>query len=372
VRVVQVGKYYFPDVGGIESHLLTLSNELKREVDLDVVVSNTRPYTVRDVIQGVSVTRCASAGAVAAASITPTMALELSQRNYDLIHIHVPHPVAIASYLASRKPKRHRLVVGYHSDVVRQRRLAALYEPLLDQLLRRADAVIATSPNYIESSGSLARHRSKCVAIPLGIDLAAFEPNPEVAETARKLRERRGSRHLLLGVGRLVYYKGFEHAIRALPLIPDAELAIVGEGPLRRDLESLARDLGVADRLHLPGRLSDPELLAYYHASDAYLLPSVARSEAFAIVQIEAMACGLPVVNTQLDSGVPFVSPHGESGLTVPPGDHLALADAVRALLASPETRRRYGEAGRRRALAEFSKEKLAERTLRLYRELCA
>jgi glycosyltransferase involved in cell wall biosynthesis len=367
VRVVQLGKYYYPYRGGIESHLFTLANELKRVVDVDVVVSNTGIRTTRDVVRGVSVTRCGSLGVVASASLSPTMALELSARDYDVLHIHLPHPVGAASYLASRKPKEHRLVVTYHSDVVRQKRLMRLYAPVLERLLDRADVVLATSPDYLESSPVLRRYRQKCAVVPLGIDLDAFARTKDSSHRARAIRESLGGKFLLLGVGRLIYYKGFEFAIRALPSLPDTHLALVGDGPLRSRLEALAHELGVRERVHLLGELSDAEILAYYHASDLYVLPSIARSEAFGIVQVEAMACELPVINTQLDSGVPFVSRHGESGLTVPPADPHSLASAVRTLLEDAETRRRMGQAGRRRAEQEFSKEALVSRILQHY-----
>lgn len=367
MRVVQLGKYYYPYRGGIESHLLTLCEELKRSVDLDVVVSNDKLFTTRDVVRGVSVTRCGTLGTIASVALSPTMVLELSERRYDVIHVHLPHPLGAASYLGSRKPPGHRLIVTYHSDVVRQRHLQKLYDPVLYRLLDAAYAIVATSPNYLESSPVLARYRDKCVVIPLGIDVDAFTETERSRARAKALREALGARHLLLAVGRLIYYKGFDVAIRALADVPDAKLVIVGEGPLRASLTALASELGVAHRVQLVGEVDDDDILAYYHASDLYLLPSIARSEAFGIVQAEAMACGLPVINTELASGVPFVSRHGESGLTVPPGDPARLAAAIRRLLGDPEARRRMGAAGRQRARQEFSKEVLAERVLRLY-----
>lgn len=367
MRVVQLGKYYFPYMGGIESHLYTLANELRDRVDLDVIVSNTRLSTSRDVVRGVSVTRCGSAATVASTSLSPSMAFELSQRDYDVLHVHLPHPMGVASYLASRKPPRHRLIVSYHSDVVRQQRLLALYAPLVERLLSRADVVIATSPNYLESSPVLSRFREKCQVIPYGIDLSLFRATPSIEQRASEIRKRFPAKRLLIGVGRLIYYKGFEYAVRALAHVPDAHLLLVGGGPLRQSLEQLASELGVSDRVHLIGEVHNDEIAPYYYASDVYLLPSIARSEAFGIVQIEAMASGLPVINTSLDSGVPFVSRHEESGFTVPPADPAALGSSIRRLLDDDALRRRLGEAGRQRAERDFAKEVLAARLLALY-----
>jgi len=366
VRVVQVGKYYYPYVGGIESHLYTLCNELKGHVDLDVVVSNTAAHTVREVQQGVSITRCAALGTWASTSLSPTMLLELRQRPADLVHVHLPHPVGAASCLAALRPAQ-RLIVTYHSDVVRQQRLLALYAPLVDRLLARAEAVIATSPDYVESSAVLTRFRDKCVVVPYGIDLELFRRTDAHSHEAARIRERYRGAPLLIAVGRLIYYKGFEFAIRALAGVPDAHLIVIGDGPLRGSLEALARECGVSDRVHLIGELQNAAIPPYYFASDVYLLPSIARSEAFGIVQIEAMACGLPVINTALPSGVPFVSRHRESGLTVPPSDVEALTRAINELLRDKDMRETMGRAGRARAELDFSKETLARRLLELY-----
>src|ERR1019366_244956 len=152
-------------------------------------------------------------------------------------------------------------------------------------------------------------------------DISQFDATEEVLAKAAAIRARFRNRPLLLGVGRLIYYKGFEHAIRAMANI-DAALVLVGRGPLRASLEQLAREAGVAERVHFVGEVHNHELTPWYHACDLYVLPSTLKSEAFAIVQLEAMACGRRIVNTAIQgSGVPFVSRNGESGLTVPPSD---------------------------------------------------
>jgi rhamnosyl/mannosyltransferase len=354
-------------MGGIESHLHLLCNELKSEVDLDVVVCNSKPESRRDMVDGVPVTRCFEMAKVASTSICPTMPLELSRRRYDVIHLHFPHPMGVMSYLASVRPRAHAVVVSYHSDIVKQQRLLKAYTPFMNRVLDRADAIVAATPNYIESSDVLRCYREKCVVIPYGLDLSEFERTSAVESRAAEIRARYGGGPLVLSVGRLVYYKGFEYVIRAMRDV-EANLLLVGEGPLRGSLEATARECGVGDRVHFLGAVPNHELTPYYHASDAYALPSIARSEAFAIVQLEAMACGKPVVNTALDSGVPFVSRHDESGMTVAPGDVEALAAALNRLLRNPGWARSLGEAGRERVAREFSKEGMARRVMDLYR----
>ncbi len=353
-------------MGGIETHLRQLCGELKSKVELDVVVCNSERRDVDDEVEGVRVHRCAEIAKLASTSLCPTMPLALSRRDYDILHIHFPHPMGVMSYLASKKPRNHRIIVSYHSDIVKQKKLLLAYRPFQDLIFEHASAIVCTSPNYLESSESLREFRSKCTVVPLGIDLAAFDITPEIRARAEQIRGRIGS-PLLLSVGRLAYYKGFEHAIVALRDIPDAQLVIVGDGPLQDSLDACARDAGVRERVHFERGVSDEELVAFYVACDVFVLPSVARSEAFALVQLEAMACNRPVVNTDLDSGVPFVSRHEESGLTVPPEDPKALASAILRILADATFRQELGARGRARVEAEFTKEKMAASVLAIY-----
>ncbi|MET0622151.1 MAG: glycosyltransferase [Pyrinomonadaceae bacterium] len=362
-RVLHVGKFYPPHRGGMESHLHALCTELKGRVGVEVLVAGEGRRTTEEIFDGVRVTRAGTLMNFSAAPVCPEMVARIRESEADIVHIHLPHPTAVLAYLASGH--RGRLVFTYHSDVVRQKTLARLFRPVLRRALARAAAVVVASPNYVESSDVLGEFRAKCRVIPFGIPFGQFD-RPDPAEVAA-IRERYGPR-IVLGVGRLIYYKGFEHLIRAMRDVPDGRLVIVGGGPLRARLEEEARACGVGHRVSLVGEVR--EVSPYYHAADVFALPSVARSEAFGIVQLEAMACGRAVVNTALDSGVTFVSPGGLTGVTVPPADPSALGRAVNTLLDDPALRERYGRAGRLRVETEFSLEAMTRRTLELYREL--
>jgi len=241
--------------------------------------------------------------------------------------------------------------------------LGPLFAPFLHQALRRSSAIIATSPDYVRSSVVLQRYTDRCHVVPFGIALDRFGERD--ASAVEKLRRQYGER-IVMSAGRLVYYKGFDYLIRAMAQV-DGTLLIVGSGPLRDDLGQLVRSLNLEGRVVFLGQIPDDELIACYHAADVFALASCARSEAFGIVQIEAMAAGLPVVNTSLDSGVPFVSIHEETGLTVPPADPEALAQAINLLLDNPELRRSLGDRARERARREFSLDVMTSRTLALY-----
>ena len=364
LKVLHVGKFYPPHHGGMESHVELLCRLTRAEVDVEMIVSNDGPETVRETVDGIPVTRIGTQLKLASASFGPGMAKAIRAADADVVHFHHPNPPAVLSFMGARP--RGRLVVTYHSDIVRQRVLGPLFSPLLHRFLARADAIVASSPDYAASSPVLRRHAARVRVIPFGTHVQALE-TVDAAEVAA-VRARYGPR-IVFAAGRLVYYKGFEYLVRAMRRV-DAHLLIAGDGPLLGELRRVAAEAGVEAKVTLLGRV--PDLRPLYHAADVFALPSVARSEAFGIVQLEAMACGVPVVNTALDTGVPFVSPHGVTGLTVPPADVDALADALGRLLGDAALRERMGRAGRQRVAGELSADHMARRTLALYREVAA
>jgi len=364
LKVLQVGKFYPPHMGGIETHLQALCGELRKSFELHLLVASDGHHGAEEVLDGVSISRMPTRLTLASTPFCPGMIDHIRRSNADIIHIHMPNPTAVIAYLASGH--RGRLVVTYHSDTVRQKLLGALFNPCLHAALRRSSAIITTSPNYVRTSPVLARYRDRCHLIPYGIALDVFERCNQAAVAA--LRQRYGDR-LVISVGRLVYYKGFEYLIRAMAQVR-GKLLIIGDGPLREKLQALAAGPNLSEKVIFAGEIQNEQVTPYYHAADVFALASVARSEAFGIVQIEAMAAGLPVVNTQLDSGVPFVSLHGQTGLTVPPADPDSLAHAISHLLDDQELRLKLGSAARARARQEFSLNAMTSRTLALYEKV--
>ena len=362
MRVLQVGKFYPPHMGGIETHLQALCGELKDSFDLRVIVANDNAGAVSEELDGVAVSRVPTWLTFASTPLCPAMIGEIRSSQADIVHIHLPNPMAVLAYLGSGH--KGSLIVTYHSDTVRQKVLGALFEPFMHRALARSSAIIATSPDYRRTSPVLQRYLDRCQVIPYGIDLGQFETCD--SNRVREIRQQYGER-LVISVGRLVYYKGFEVLIQAMRDV-NGRLLIVGDGPLREKLQSLASSLGLSDKIVLVGELQNLDVVPFYHAADVFALASVARSEAFGIVQIEAMAAGLPVVNTSLDSGVPFVSLHEQTGLTVPPGNPEALSSAINRLLDNDELRRSLGVAARIRAHQEFALATMASRTVDLYR----
>ena len=365
ISVLQVGKYYPPVRGGIETHLEMLARGLARsgEVDLQVIVANEGPRSTTSRPEGVPLRRLGTACKVAGAPVCPRLLGVLRRSHADILHVHSPHPLALVAYLASGF--RGRLVLTYHSDIVRQRVLGRLVGPLQHAALRRARAIITASPGLARHSPVLARHRARCVTIPFGIHPADFAATDPAEVAAVRARHAADGRPLLLAVGRLVYYKGFEYLLRAMTQVrPPVTLLLAGEGRLRPVLEALAARLGPERRVALLGDVAD------LRQPVVFILPSTARSEAFGIVQLEAMACGKPVINTWLPSGVPDVSRDGETGLTVEPRNAEALAGAIDRLLGDAPLRARLGAAARERVHTRFDAERLVADPLPLYRRI--
>lgn len=367
MRVLQVGKYYQPEVGGIERHVGILARGLRaRDVEVTVVVHHRARQTFRENVDGVPVTRVGTLGRVLSTEVSPALVTELSC-DYDVLHLHAPHPMGMLAYQLSRKPRHHLLVITHHSDVVRQARLRSALAPLFNSVMSRAGLIICASRRYLETSDELAPHRARARVIPFGLELSTLSPRLRDSGAARSLRARYEG-PLTFALGRLIYYKGFQVLIDAFNHVPGT-LLIGGEGPLRRSLQSQVKRLGLGRRVRFLGAIPEAELAAYYGAADLFVLPSVARSEAFGIVQIEALAAGLPVVNTAIDSGVPEVSLDGVTGFTVPPHDPHALAGAINRILGDPETASRLSAAARMRAMREYDADRMVDSTLAAYRE---
>lgn len=376
MNVLQVSKFYYPDVGGIEKTVQTLAEGLNGpDREVRVLASRRVGRGNTESINGVRVRKSPSFGTPLSTPAAPLLPAELAvtARWADVVHVHLPNPTAVVAGLAAL-PSDARLIVHYHSDIVKQSTALVAYRPLLHRFLRRADRIVTTSPTLLERSEHLAPHAGNCEVIPLSIDVDAFRRDRGEASggaAAGADLPVDPDRPVALFVGRLSYYKGVEHLVDAMGAV-DAHLLIVGDGDRRAALERRASERGVADRVSFLGKVSDETLHRCYRRADAFALPSIAPSEAFGIVQLEAMAYETPVVNTDLPTGVPWVSRHGETGLTVPPGDGAALADALNRLFSDPDLRRRYGRAARERAEREFDRSVMLDRTARLYDRVLA
>jgi rhamnosyl/mannosyltransferase len=261
------------------------------------------------------------------------------------------------------------LVITHHSDVIKQKILKYGLRPFEYLIYGRSRKILATSPEYIKGSRFLQLHDEILDYLPLSLESFDYvNPNSEAIAFADKLKKTY-SEPIWLAVGRLVYYKAFHIAIEALKYT-QGKLMIIGIGSLENELKTLAQVLGVEDRVIWLGSVSQAELIGAYHATTALWFPSNLRSEGFGLVQVEAMACGCPVINAAIPcSGVSWVSRHEQEALTVPLNDPVALGEAANRLLQEPGLRDRLVRASRDRA-KYFDPITMAKRSLEFYEEV--
>ena len=372
MNILHIYKDYWPILGGIENHVKLLAEaQAARGHAVTALVTNPegRKSTVSQE-NGVRVVRAGRIATVASTPLSLALPWRLLRERADIVHLHFPYPVGETAQWVARRGRA--TVLTYHSDVVRQASILKVYRPVMERVLHQVDAIIVGSPPMLKST-YLARHPAKLHLIPYGIPLARFErasaAPSDIVETLHATSLQSTHATSLLFVGRLRYYKGLDTLIRALKQIP-AQLVVVGNGPMEAEWKALAAEVGVAERISWLGEVPDDDLPSVYHAADLFVLPASHRSEAFGLVQVEAMAAGLPVVCTELGTGTSYVNLDGVTGLVVSPRDPDRLAAAINALIADPARRAALGRAAQQRAREEFDLDVMVDRVLTLYSDL--
>ena len=231
-----------------------------------------------------------------------------------------------------------------------------------------SDKIIATSPNYIETSNVLKHLKNKCTVIPLGINIDRFCQDGDRVKI-EKIRNRNENQPIILFVGCFRYYKGLEFLISAMKRV-QARLFLIGAGPEEQNLRNIVERNHLNEKVHFLGELPDAEVNAYYKACDIFVLPSKLRSEAFGMVQLEAMCCGKPVISTELGTGTSFVNLDQQTGIVVKPNDSESLSNALSILINNPIKRMTLGGCGSKRVRQLFTAEQMVNSTLKLYEDV--
>lgn len=363
VSVVQISTF-FSDHGGVEKSVSDLVSGLKAGHDVRVLCTHNSTKTSREHRDGILVTAVGAPFGIQGRPLAATFPIELGRQKCDVAHYHLPFPLAMASHMLAA-PKARLTVATWHHNLVRHAKFNKMIQPLLESFLDRMDIIIVTAPALIEHTPVLYKRRHKCRVIPLGIEEQRFSSDGESG--VRSL----DSSPDVLFVGRLVYYKGCDILLRAISKV-NASVSLVGEGPLLAELQALTSDLGISDRVQFLGRVSDQQLAQIYKTSSIFVLPSTLPTECFGLVQVEAMLNGKPVINTDLPTGVPWVSLHNETGITVPPGDVDALAGAIKLLLEDAELRNKLGTQASIRARNMFTLKHHVDAMTDLYADFLA
>ncbi len=383
LRVLQFGRFNNAEQnGGVERHMKLLCSGL---ADLDVDVTylvagdsgRTKDSQVYTATNSYRMVEAATLGTFFSTAISPMQVIKAMrmhrQQPFDVVHLHFPNPLAhLASFLLPANIKR---VITWHSDIIRQKRLLAMYLPFLRRIALRADALVAATPAHFTSSTQIpiSLPPAKRHVIPYGRDFSDLTLTTATAELCASIKTKAKSvstsGHIIFALGRHVYYKGFDVLIAAMQHI-DAQLILGGDGPLKAELQQQADHLGVAHKVIFTGSIPEAELAAYFNACDVFCLPSVEQSEAFGLVQLEAMACGKPVVCTQLNNGVNVVNQAGVTGLAVPVRDAPALAEALNTLLNDDALRSKLGQQAKTHAISGYSLTAMSNSHIALYASL--
>ena len=383
LRVLQFGRFNNAEQnGGIERHMQLLCEGLTAlNVDVTYLVAGdslsskaseiSTQFGIYDLVEAATFGTHFS---TAASPMQVIKALMLHRKKpFDVVHLHLPNPLAhIASWLLPRSVKR---VITWHSDIIKQKRLLAIYLPFLRRFVSSADAVIAATAAHFTSSTQIPADypASKRHVITYGRDFSDLELTPSTTELCESLKANAKSAsttgHIIFALGRHVYYKGFDVLIEAMQHV-DAQLILGGDGTLKAALQQQAERLGISHKVIFTGSIPEGDLAAYFNAGDVFCLPSVEQSEAFGLVQLEAMACSKPVVCTQLNNGVNVVNQAGVTGLAVPIRDAAALAEALNKLLNDDTLRTKLGQQAKAHAISGYSLSAMSNSHVALYHML--
>jgi glycosyltransferase involved in cell wall biosynthesis len=381
MRIVHLAKYHSPFYGGMESHVETLaSKQAKLGADVAILCVNsfnrhgklsqrteTEITFKEERLQVIKVGRLFSFFKIDFCLSLIFYILYFSKLPNTIFHVHTPNPTMLIALVLTGK--FNNLVVTHHSDIIKQRFVKYLFRPIEHLIYSRAKVVLTTSKNYQYGSKFLCLYQDKLAVLPLGLDISTFANPPQsTLDRAQALKDEYGD-VIWLAVGRLVYYKSFHIALNALQYVP-GKLLIIGTGPLKDKLQKLAHQLNIADRVIWLGKTSESDLVAAYHAATALWFPSNVRSEAFGIVQVEAMASGCPAINCEIPgSGVPWVCRDEEEGLTLPINDSYGFAMAARRILTETGLRERLSQGARQRS-EKFGDVLMAQRSLGIYQQV--
>jgi glycosyltransferase involved in cell wall biosynthesis len=371
LKIVHFGKYYFPDPGGIESVTQSLAcGAVAAGHNVSVICFKKSIEKNEEIINGVNILRAPIAWLFSSQplGIRYLYLCLRAAKTADVIHLHAPNILAaLCAILIGPKSK---LIVHWHSDVINKGILEKLVRPLEHAALKKSDCVIVASPPYAKFSIALAKYYAKVIVVPYGVKSSiASAPNFKLDKV---ILEKITGKEIILSVGRLVDYKGFEVLIRSAKYLPESSIVvIVGDGPLRTYLQQEIDKGQLSDRVILVGHLSEESLRYLFAHATLYCLPSKSRAEAFGVVLIEAMSYGLPIVASNiLGSGAPWINEHGVTGLNVPVGDSEALAIGIKQILNSSELQKKFSLGANRRFLSEFTEEIFLHKVMTLYEEL--
>ena len=362
-KVLHISKYYYPYFGGIEDVVYNIVDELRAQYLQRVICFNhDRTGTIRTMDNGVEIVRVNTPFVIASQPISFSylwyLRKEIQTFQPDVIHVHFPNPL-ITMYLWMLDLHGAKLIIHWHADVIGKSALYKLYRPLERKALQRADAIIATSQQYIEKSKPLQDFRDKIIILPNIVNEEKMRLLVGEEQEVQRIREQYAGKKIVLFMGRHVEYKGICHLLQAAQYLDDDCLVLIGgTGELTQVLTQKAKTL--KDKVRFIGRLPGLEMKYHMYAASVFAFPSIDRREAFGVVLAEALYCGLPAVSFNIEgSGTTWVNQNGQTGIVVDTMDAKLYAEAINTLLRDEPLRLQYSEAAKQWVRENFLKDKI-------------
>lgn len=368
MKILQLGKFYPPDVGGIEVVIEDFTESLNnRNIHCDVLCSNSKLKYQEDKLPcGANIFRCASFGKLASTSIAPQMIFKLRKiiNNYDVIHLHLPDPMANLALILSNY-KNKIIILHWHSDIIKQKYLLKFYCPFQFKLLKIANAIITTSQKYIYESSFLRPFINKCQCIPIGID----KKNLMKGNISKNIIPFPKNKKVIFSLGRFGKNKGFEYLIKSAKYLSDDYIVCIGgsgDEKLKRKFLEIIKSNNLENKVLLLGKITRNDLKYYYTNCHIFVLPSI--QESYGIVLVEAMSFKKPIICTKLHpSGNDWINQDGKTGLVVKKADPKAIADAIYKIELNYDF---FAQNAYNRYFDEFNQNKMIDRIINLYKKL--
>ncbi len=372
MRIAQVAPYFHPHIGGVESHVLTLSEGLvRRGHEVTVYTSNYANLKERETFHGIKINRLKQAASIFSTPVTPSLKKAFAETDHEVVHAHTPPP--LSAYYSAKACKRTKipLVVTFHCDLelpgVLGKITTGLYQRTLSRYtFKRADRIIVHTKTYGATSRTIWKYDVEI--IPSAVDQGRFEGDIDPREIIKRhgLEDKR----VVLFIGRLVYHKGLEYLIDSAKLTSnDVRYLIVGSGDYLEKLRKRARAKSVEEKVIFTGSVAFDDIPKYFAACDVFVLPSVSRLEAFGLVVLEAMASSKPVIVSNIPGVMELVT-EGREGLHAEPMNPEDIAEKTNTLLSDDALMKKMGENGRKKIEQEFTWDKVVKQVEDVYKEL--
>ena len=357
-KILHISKYYYPFSGGIEQTARDCVKALSGDYEQKVVAFNNSKVDQAIRVDGVEVIKCGCFATISSQSLSSSykkrLVWILNDFDPDIVIFHYPNPFVAAILLpVIEKRASVKFVVYWHLDIVKQKIIRGFFTGQNKRILRRADKIICTSPNYIEGSKWLSSVKEKCCVVPSCINVERMSINDKIRGQSKAIRQKNDGKIIIVAVGRHTKYKGFRYLIQASKLLDDNyHIYMIGEGELSEELHKEAEG---DEKIEFLGLVDDDKLKSMMFAADIFCFPSITKNEAFGLALAEAMYYEKPAVTFTIPgSGVNYLCVDGETGLEVENRNVKEYAEAIQRLASDSEMRIRFGRAGKKRVTENF------------------